>query len=361
MTYNIRTTSATSATSASIATLIASVALVVLATVALASPLEAQASTSPVMAVAPTPLALSAVPTPPPAVAPALRPYIGEYAGNYATAADTQIVAEVNGTLVAFSGHGNRAVVPDRDFTRVNGSLQLLVAAGQPLVRFAVGTEEGVTFRVKPLRPIAELRRTALAAKPPAETGKRAPELVELVVRDSTIHLDIRYATDNNFMGAAMYSQGRAFLQRPAAEAVVRANRTLKAFGFGLLIHDAYRPWYVTKMFWDATTGADHEFVANPATGSKHNRGAAVDLTLYTLADGKPVRMPGGYDEFSHRSYPSYPGGTSLERWRRDLLRAVMESEGFSVNPSEWWHFDLTGWAEWPIGNIPFEQVGRRP
>ncbi|NBW66174.1 hypothetical protein EBR44_10490, partial [bacterium] len=216
---------------------------VALAMLALASPLDAQAGTSPVIAVAPTPIALSAVPTPPRPVAAALLPYIGEYT----FAADTQIVAEVNGALVAFSGRGNRAVVPARDFTRENGALQLSVAAGQPLVRFAVGTEEGVTFRVKPLRPIAELRRTALAAKPPAETGKRAPELVELVVRDSTIHLDIRYATDNNFMGAAMYSQGRAFMQRPAAEAVVRANRTLKAFGFGLLIHDAYRPWYVTK------------------------------------------------------------------------------------------------------------------
>ena len=153
----------------------------------------------------------------------------------------------------------------------------------------------------------------------------------------------------------------REVLQRPAADAVVRANRKLKGYGFGLLIHDAYRPWYVTRMFWDATTGADHEFVANPATGSKHNRGAAVDLTLYTLADGTPARMPGGYDEFSHRSYPTYPGGSTLERWRRELLRSVMEREGFTVNASEWWHFDLTGWTEWPIGNIPFEQVGRRP
>jgi D-alanyl-D-alanine dipeptidase len=270
-------------------------------------------------------------------------------------------VAERDGKLVAHLGDRETPVTA-KDFVRDRDGRPLSLALmGRWFVRFAVGTEEGVTFRVKPLHPIPDLRQSALAATPPAERGKRAPELVELVTLDSTIRLDIRYATDNNFMGAAMYSEARAFMQRPAAEAVVRAHRKLKAMGFGLLIHDAYRPWYVTKMFWDATTGADHEFVADPASGSRHNRGAAVDLTLYTLADGKPVRMPGGYDEFSHRSYPTYPGGSTLERWRRELLRSVMESEGFTVNASEWWHFDLKGWTEWPIGNIPFEQVGRRP
>ena len=323
----------------------------------LSGPLLAQAGASLVQPIAPAPIALATIAAAPPAAPDALRPYVGEYASG----ADTVIVAEVNGTLVAFSRRGNRPVTPDRDFRRTDGILRLSVPGGQPAVRFAVGTEEGVTFRITPLHPIPDLRRTARAATPPREAGKRATDLVELITLDPTIRLDIRYASDNNFMGAAMYSQARAFLQRPAADAVVRANRKLKGYGFGLLIHDAYRPWYVTRMFWDATTGADHEFVANPATGSKHNRGAAVDLTLYTLADGTPARMPGGYDEFSHRSYPGYPGGTSLERWRRDLLRAVLESEGFTVNPSEWWHFDLVGWAQWPIGNIPFEQVARRP
>ncbi len=302
-------------------------------------------------------LAQQGTTTAPPPPSAALLPFIGEYA----LGTDTIIVAESAGRLVAHIG-ARETPVTAADFVRdKSGRPTSLALMGRWFPRHAVGTDEGVTFQVKPLRPIAELRRTALAATPPAETGKRAADLVELVTLDPTIRLDIRYATDNNFMGAAMYTQARAFMQRPAAQAVVRANQKLKPMGFGLLIHDAYRPWYVTRMFWDATTGADHEFVANPATGSRHNRGAAVDLTLYTLADGKPVRMPGGYDEFSHRSYPGYPGGSSLERWRRDLLRSVMESEGFTVNASEWWHFDLNGWTEWPIGNIPFEQVGRRP
>ena len=172
------------------------------------------------------------------------------------------------------------------------------------------------------------------------------------------VKLDIRYATANNFMGAPMYSSARAFLQRPAAEALIRAHRALAAYGFGLLIHDAYRPWYVTRMFWDATTGAERGFVANPATGSKHNRGAAVDLTLYELSTGAAVRMTGGYDEFSERSYAQYPGGTALQRWTRDLLRRVMERQGFTVNPSEWWHFDYEQRRKDPLLNTTSSAPG---
>jgi len=217
-------------------------------------------------------------------------------------------------------------------------------------------------FRITPVRPVAELRQEALAASPPQETGDFRPtDLVELIRLDSTIRLDIRYAGTRNFLGTRVYTQARAFLQRPAAEAVVRAHRALGAFGLSLLIHDGYRPWYVTKVFWDATPPALHEFVADPASGSRHNRGCAVDLTLYDLRTGTPIEMPGTYDEFSHRSYPDYPGGTSRQRWYRDLLRRVMESEGFAVYSSEWWHFDYRDWRSYRIGNVAFEQIGLPP
>lgn len=181
--------------------------------------------------------------------------------------------------------------------------------------------------------------------------------MAELVALDSSIRLDIRYATTNNFMASAMYSQARAFLQRPAAEALVRAHRALARDGYGLLIHDAYRPWYVTWMFYEATPDSQRTFVANPATGSRHNRGAAVDLTLYELASGRVVRMPSGYDEFTDRAYATYPGGTASERARRELLRRAMEAEGFTVNSTEWWHFDYNGWREYPVLNTPFERI----
>ncbi len=144
-----------------------------------------------------------------------------------------------------------------------------------------------------------------MSATPPREQGAfRSSDLVELSKLDPAIHLDIRYATKNDFLGTPVYTQARAFLQRPAAEALVRALHKLQPLGYGLLIHDAYRPWYVTKIFWDATPPEGKIFVADPAQGSRHNRGCAVDLTLYDLKTGQPIEMTGGYDEMSPRSFP---------------------------------------------------------
>jgi len=213
-------------------------------------------------------------------------------------------------------------------------------------------------FRIQPVRPVPELRTEALAAKPPEEPGVfRQSDLVDLAPLDRRIKLEIRYATSRNFLSTPVYSSARAFLQRPAAEALLHAHRELLKQGFGLLIFDGYRPWYVTKVFWDATPPDKHEFVADPAQGSRHNRGCAVDLTLYDLKTGREVEMTGGYDEMSERSYPDYAGGTPDQRARRDLLRREMEKQGFSVFPSEWWHFDYRDWREYAIQNVPFERI----
>jgi D-alanyl-D-alanine dipeptidase len=155
------------------------------------------------------------------------------------------------------------------------------------------------------------------------------------------------------------YASAHAFLQRPAAAALVRAARALRPLGYGLLIHDAYRPWYVTKVFWDATPPESRWLVADPAQGSKHNRGAAVDITLYELATGKPVEMPSTYDEATPRAVADFPGGTSRQRWHRALLRRVLVAEGFMANPSEWWHFDYRDWQRYPILNRTFEDLLR--
>jgi len=224
--------------------------------------------------------------------------------------------------------------------------------------RTDAGKDPSHFYQITPSRPLETLRREALAASPPLEKGPfRKPELVELTSLYPAIHLDIRYATTNDFLGTPVYTQARAFMQRPAAEALVRALHKLQPLGYGLLIHDAYRPWYVTKIFWDATPPEGKIFVADPKEGSRHNRGCAVDLTLYDLATGKPIEMPGTYDEMSPRSFPDYPGGTSLQRWHRDLLRHAMESEGFTVYEHEWWHFDYKDWHEYPILNIKFEDL----
>ncbi len=193
---------------------------------------------------------------------------------------------------------------------------------------------------------------------PPKETGPfRDTDLVELIALDNTIKLDVRYATPNNLAGRAVYPEARAFLQRPAAEALVRVHRALREQGFGLLVFDGYRPWRVTKLFWEVTPPDKHEFVADPAKGSKHNRGCAVDLSMYDLKTGREVEMPSAYDEMSPRAYPTYEGGAAEARTRRDVLRTAMEREGFAVEPNEWWHFNYKDWTLYPILDVSFAEI----
>ena len=269
-------------------------------------------------------------------------------------------LTQVSDTLFRFPDGGLYAGEPLTFARGADGRIAAALVAGVRFPRRAVGTEAGVTFHITPLRPVDELRAEALRMAPPPERpGLRAPDLVDLTTVDPRIRLDIRYATANNFMGTPMYTSAHAYLQRPAADALGRAARWLAAQGYGLLIHDAYRPWSVTETFWAATPDSLRIFVADPRHGSHHNRGCAVDLTLYDLATGQPVGMVGGYDEFSPRSFADYPGGTGLQRWYRALLRRAMEAQGFSVYDAEWWHFDFKDWARYPVLNVPFEGLAK--
>ena len=199
---------------------------------------------------------------------------------------------------------------------------------------------------------------SSCATKPPQEVGDfKTSDLVELIKMDTAIHLDIRYATADNLTGKPVYKEARAFLQRPAAEALVRINQKLRPMGYGLLVFDGYRPWSVTKIFWNRTSKENKKFVADPKKGSRHNRGCAVDLSLYSLKTGQEITMPGAYDEMSERSYPNYTSGTEEQRKMRDLLRANMEADGFTVYEFEWWHFDFNSWKSYRVQNIPFSEI----
>jgi D-alanyl-D-alanine dipeptidase len=147
-------------------------------------------------------------------------------------------------------------------------------------------------------------------------------------------------------------------MQRPAANGLIRAHRKLAEQGFGIVLIDGYRPWYATRMFWDAVPPESRPFVADPSQGSRHNRGCAADISMFDLKTGETVEMAGRYDEPSSRSSPLYVGGTSLQRWRRDLLKNAMEAEGFDVYVNEWWHFDYGEWQNYPVMNIDFNEVG---
>lgn len=236
--------------------------------------------------------------------------------------------------------------------------VEYAAVAGKIYARRPIGDPDAQTFKIKPVKPVNELEKSALAAIPPQEQGTfGASDLVDITAYSDTIKLDIRYASNDNFLDTPVYSSASAFMQRPAAEALGRIAATLAKQGYGLLVHDAYRPWYVSKIFWDATPEESKIFVADPSKGSRHNRGAAVDLTLYDLKTGEPIQMVGLYDEMTPRSYPDYPGGTSLQRWHRELLRNAMEADGFTVYEYEWWHFDFKGWEKYKIQNEIFENL----
>lgn len=207
---------------------------------------------------------------------------------------------------------------------------------------------------------LACLPIVALASgqRPPQEPGPfRPPDLVELIRLEPTIKLDIRYATKNNFLGRPVYTEARAFLQRPAAEALVRVHRALRVKGYGLLVFDGYRPWRVTRTFWRNTPRAKKMFVADPRKGSRHNRGCAVDLTLYDLKTGKAVTMPSAFDEMTERSYADYTGATPESTRLRDLLAEAMTAEGFRIFPTEWWHYDFKDWKDYAVLDIEFKEI----
>lgn len=179
-------------------------------------------------------------------------------------------------------------------------------------------------------------------------------DLVNLAEFDRRLQVDLRYATANNFMSKPLYPVTRAMLQRPAAEALKRAHELLRAVGYGLVILDAYRPWQVTREMWDKHPW-HRAYLADPLDGSRHNRGCAVDVTLFDLKTGLQVDMPSDYDDFSERAHPDYAGGTATQRQARDALRSAMEAEGFSVYQNEWWHFDYQGWQGYPVLNLPLQ------
>jgi len=260
--------------------------------------------------------------------------------------------------LVAFGGCSTRpAALP------ATPPLVSAAAAGPPSAEELLDT--GTTVAGEPVHILvvstgAQGKPAVIQSQPSAmprdlAQGRR-PDLVELTGIDPRLRIDLRYATSNNFTGNVVYPAARAFLQRPAAQALARVGDRARARGYGLLILDAYRPWSVTRMFWDSYP-MHRRYLADPLQGSRHNRGCAVDLTLFDLAGGEEVKMPSAYDDFSERAHPLYEGGSEPERAARDLLRKLMEAEGFTVYENEWWHFDYTGWREYPVLDVSLEDV----
>lgn len=179
--------------------------------------------------------------------------------------------------------------------------------------------------------------------------------LVDIKKAIPSVVLDIRYATKNNFMRQVMYQQASAFARKPVVEKLKLIQAELKKKGYGLKIFDAYRPYAVTISFYEKAS--DKNFVANPAKGSKHNRGCAVDLSIIDLKTGKDVPMPTPYDSFEAAASPHFADLPPNIIKNRDFLIRTMESNGFKVIYNEWWHFDFIGWQDYDLMDIPFGKL----
>ncbi len=179
-------------------------------------------------------------------------------------------------------------------------------------------------------------------------------DFVELVSISPKILLDIRYATSRNFTGRPVYTSPRCFLRRKTADRLHRVQLLLENQGYGLKVYDGYRPLAAQKIFWSLVP--DARYVADPAEGSCHNRGASVDLTLVDAA-GRDLPMPTEFDDFSERASHAYQKGPKKALFYRDFLKKTMMAQGFIPYENEWWHYDDPDWESYPIVDVRIEDL----
>ncbi|MEB3291981.1 MAG: M15 family metallopeptidase [Synechococcales bacterium] len=226
------------------------------------------------------------------------------------------------------------------------GNLQPVPIASSPIATPAPSVTPSVMPSASPSPLPKDRSQNQLAL------DKLAPDqLVDVQAIAPDIRLDFRYATSNNFLKRAVYpARARCLLRLTIAQRLAQVQQDLRGQGLGLKVFDCYRPLSVQKQMWAILP--DSNYIANPARGSRHNRGAAVDLTLVTV-QGKALEMPTDFDDFSDRAAQDYAGGTAASRRNRQILRQAMEKRGFTTIVTEWWHFDGPGWQQFPILDHP--------
>ena len=183
--------------------------------------------------------------------------------------------------------------------------------------------------------------------------------MVELKSLMPNIVYDLRYATTNNFMHRLMYpsNTNKTFLRLPVAHALAKVQHELNEKGLGLKIFDAYRPYSVTEKFWELVH--DERYVANPAKGSGHNRGIAVDLTIINLKTGEELNMGTGFDNFTDSAHHSFTNLPEEVLQNRNLLKTAMEKHGFKLFETEWWHYFIANGERFEVLDISFRKLGK--
>jgi zinc D-Ala-D-Ala dipeptidase len=179
-------------------------------------------------------------------------------------------------------------------------------------------------------------------------------QLIDIHAVNAGIRLDLRYATANNFMHRPLYKEARCLLRAIAAKQLAQVQTDLEAIGLGLKVYDCYRPLSVQKQMWKLLP--DDRYVANPANGSRHNRGSAVDLTLVDRT-GKELTMPTDFDDFTERAAINYDGASTEAKHNRQQLKEAMTKRGFVPLLTEWWHFDAASWSQYPVLDVPLEAI----
>jgi zinc D-Ala-D-Ala dipeptidase len=169
------------------------------------------------------------------------------------------------------------------------------------------------------------------------------------------IRSDIRYATSDNFTRQVLYPRSAVYLRLPAAKALKAIQGELGKKGLGLLIFDGYRPYSVTEKMWEIVP--DDRYAADPRSGSGHNRGVAVDLTIVDLRTGKPLAMPTDFDDFTEKAHHDYVPADSAVAAHRRLLKSMMEQHGFVPLPTEWWHYVIRDAKRYPLTDLPFDKL----
>ncbi len=182
--------------------------------------------------------------------------------------------------------------------------------------------------------------------------------LVNIKKMIPSLVIDLKYATEDNFTGQQVYpSTAQAYLVEDAAQSLKEIQKELAQYGLGIKVWDGYRPFSITQIFWDVTPENKRQYVANPKKGSVHNRGNALDCTLIDLRTGKELRMPSEFDEFSELVHSDFMGAGPQALINRTFFHMIMKKHGWHPLNHEWWHFNYKGYKNYPILDIPFEQL----
>ena len=202
------------------------------------------------------------------------------------------------------------------------------------------------------------LKEAAPRAVLPAKLQQGQPgRLVRIRSVIPNVKFDLRYTDSNNIFGVPLFEATEAFAEAETVSALKKVADKLSARGFGLLVWEGYRPWYVSKLASDLLPKDKKDMLPPPDKGEDRNTGRTVDVSLYDLVTGEAVNMISDFDEVSVRQYPGFTGGTERQRNLRDMLAAVMKECGFTQGKEEWWHFTFGDTNGWQHLNIPYGQI----